>query len=211
MTDDVYRYPRGHIALMTRAPVEGEVKTRLAAAIGPAQALQVHLELLAATLDAATRLPLAPVSIRVAGDPRHPLLAKLARRRALRLHRQGDGDLGERMAAVFDQVLRQAGFCVLIGSDCPPLTAEYLNDACAALAAGRDLVLGPAEDGGYVLIGLRAPQPALFEAMPWGSARVAERTLAAARASGLDCHRLPVLWDLDRVEDLRRYRGAGAG
>ena len=195
---------------MTRAPIEGTVKTRLAAATGAAEALRVHMELLTRTLAEATRARLAPASLWVEGDPRNHLISNLARDYGLTVHAQRGADLGERMATVFDRVPAHAEFCVVIGTDCPPLDAGYLQQACAALAAGSDLVLGPAEDGGYVLIGLRAPQPALFDAIPWGTDAVSGRTLAIARMLELDCHVLPVLWDLDRPEDLRRYRRAAS-
>jgi uncharacterized protein len=210
MTERAFRHPRGQIVLMTRAPIEGTVKTRLAAATGAAAALRVHVELLTRTLTEATRARLAPVSLWVTGDRRNHLISNLARDYDLPVHAQCGAGLGERMATVFDRMLAHADFCVLIGTDCPPLDAGYLQQACAALAAGRDLVLGPAEDGGYVLIGLRAPQPALFDAIPWGTDAVSRRTLAIARMLELDCRVLPALWDLDRPEDLRRYSGSAS-
>lgn len=194
---------------MARAPVEGTVKRRLAAVTGSGEALRLHLELLTHTLTEATRRPLAPVTWWVAGDPRHVLVHQLARDHAVAVRAQQGADLGQRLAAVFASSLADADFCVVIGSDCPPLDTGYLEQACAALGAGRDLVLGPAEDGGYVLIGLRSPRPSLFEEMPWGGDDVARRTLNAATELGLDGLTLPMLWDVDRVEDLRRYRAAG--
>lgn len=195
---------------MTRAPVEGRVKTRLAAAVGSAQALRVHQELLDHTLAEATGAELAPVSLWVDGDVSNPEIRRLVRKYAVPVHSQCGADLGERMAYVFDRVLAHADFCVVVGSDCPPLDGSHLRGSCEALDAGRDLVIGPAEDGGYVLIGLRAPHPVLFKAMPWGGDQVAKRTLAVAQGLALDCEILAVLWDLDRAEDLRRYRQLGS-
>jgi hypothetical protein len=207
MTEPPWRYPRGQIAVLTRAPVEGKVKTRLASVAGTAQALQVHIELLTDTLAKAARARLAPVSLWVAGgDSDDRLISTLAAAHAVPVHAQVGADLGQRMAGVVNRVLREADFCILIGTDCPALDADYLARACAALEAGRDMVLGSAEDGGYVLLGLREHRPALFRSMPWGTDRVSARTVSAAQALGLDYVELPVLWDLDLPADLVRYR-----
>jgi glycosyltransferase A (GT-A) superfamily protein (DUF2064 family) len=94
---------------------------------------------------------------------------------------------------------------VLIGTDCPPLDGDYLARALAAMA-DRDAVLGPAEDGGYVLLGLWRAAPELFADMPWGTDRVAALTRQRMAALGWRWAELPMLWDLDRPEDLARYR-----
>ena len=96
---------------------------------------------------------------------------------------------------------------LLIGTDCPALTGEHLHAAALALHDGADAVTLPAEDGGYVLVGLRAPQPALFEGMRWSTEHVMADTRQRARAAGLRLHEGPTLWDVDRPEDLARLRG----
>jgi hypothetical protein len=92
---------------------------------------------------------------------------------------------------------------LLIGSDCPLLTPDYLARGLAALQR-HDLVLGPAEDGGYVMVGLRQPRPALFKGLDWGTGRVLEQTLEIAADQGLSTELLPPLWDVDRAGDLGR-------
>ncbi len=98
---------------------------------------------------------------------------------------------------------------LVIGTDCPALAAGHLHDAAQALRDGRDLAVIPAEDGGYVLIGMRAPQAELFSAMRWGSGDVMAETRRRIARLGLSCHQSPPLWDVDRPEDLERLRAAG--
>lgn len=95
---------------------------------------------------------------------------------------------------------------LLIGTDCPVLTPSYLCSAMDALNRGADVVLAPAEDGGYALIGLRRPQPQIFKDIPWGSEAVLQTTRERIREAGLAGHELSVVWDLDRPQDLARYR-----
>jgi nucleoside-diphosphate-sugar epimerase len=115
---------------------------------------------------------------------------------------QGDGDLGERLARASGEALA-AGVrrVVVIGSDCPGLEARHLAAAFDALQE-QDVVIGPAADGGYYLIGLRGPAPSLFENIAWGTSRVAAQTLATAARQTLRVRQLEVLGDVDRPEDL---------
>jgi glycosyltransferase A (GT-A) superfamily protein (DUF2064 family) len=98
------------------------------------------------------------------------------------------------------------GPLLLIGTDCPVLQPVHLRQAAVALLDSADAVLQPAEDGGYVLVGLRRPQPALFLGMTWSTDRVLADTRARAREAGLRVHELDTLWDVDRPEDLARWR-----
>lgn len=95
----------------------------------------------------------------------------------------------------------------MVGTDCPPMTAAYVEQAFQALEGGSELVLGPAEDGGYVLIGLRRHLPWLFTDMPWSSDQVLDLTLQRARDRMIKVRELDRLWDLDRPQDLQRYIG----
>ena len=115
---------------------------------------------------------------------------------------QSEGDLGHRMSCAFADSLGQGRRrVVLIGSDCPGITAKVLNAAFSHLNH-YDLVLGPTTDGGYYLIGLRAPSPELFQDLPWGTADVLEMTLSRAASLGLRTILLEPLTDIDRPEDL---------
>ena len=133
---------------------------------------------------------------------------------------QGPGDLGDRMAAatsVADGGEKGVGSVVLIGSDCPFIKPKHLKEALAALeeeegeeegkegGGGNDLVVGPAKDGGYWLIGLRRPCPELFQGVDWGTGRVLEQTLAIASSLGMKVVLLEALHDMDRPEDLKLW------
>ena len=129
-----------------------------------------------------------------------------------RLREQRGEDLGERMRHAAELTLETASFLVLIGGDCPVLNAGYVARALRLLESGCDAVLGPAEDGGYVLLGLRRSDPLLFSGFPWGTSKVLEMTRERLRQAGLAWRELETLWDLDRVEDLERLeRVAGQG
>ena len=118
---------------------------------------------------------------------------------------QGEGDLGERLHRAFAQAFAQgAQAVVVIGADCPDLGPALFAQAFSALTR-KDLVLGPAMDGGYYLVGLTRPAPALFADIPWGSGEVLTATLKQAQEMHLSIHLLEPLADVDRPEDLRHF------
>lgn len=190
------------LIVFAREPVAGRVKTRLIPALGAEGAANLYRRLLAIALDAAARVPGADPELWCADAPADGgECARLARRHRMRWYHQPPGDLGARMAAALDRALAGGGRAVLIGSDCPGYAPGYLAAAFAALGE-HDAVLGPATDGGYVLIGLRRPAPELFARMPWGTDTVLEETRTRLAGLGLRCRELPALDDLDRPENL---------
>jgi hypothetical protein len=210
------------IQVFAKAPVPGQVKTRLAATLGACGAAELHRRLLRRTLAETARARLGGVELwTTPGADRDPRAGiDGAGRIAVRM--QPDGDLGVRMGAALADGHRRARNVLLIGVDVPQMGAEDLLAARDALAAGSDAVLGPAEDGGYWLIGLsrtavgarRAGEvmAALFEAVPWGTCEVLALTRARLHSIGLRWHELPPRSDVDRPEDLRRlaHRPDGA-
>jgi glycosyltransferase A (GT-A) superfamily protein (DUF2064 family) len=122
----------------------------------------------------------------------------------VRLASQVGDDLGLRMAHVFDQDAP----CLLMGSDCPAIEVAHLHACAMALAQGCDAVFLPAEDGGYGLVGLRAPQPALFADMVWGASDVMARTRERLGALRLKHAEPFVIWDVDRPDDVARLERA---
>jgi rSAM/selenodomain-associated transferase 1 len=124
------------------------------------------------------------------------------------IYLQDGVDLGARMDGAIRHTLldRNVESVILVGTDCPALTTSYLDQALLALESGVDVVLGPAEDGGYVLVGMRRPIGAVFEGIPWGSDQVMRRTLEALKAHELSYRLLDTLWDVDRPEDLARLQ-----
>lgn len=197
-------FPNARILLFAKAPVPGLVKTRLIPAIGARRAAGIYRTLLERVIGEATN-GLAPVDIWCAPDPRHPVFQAAAEIHAIGLHAQATGDLGERMAHAAEQALAGAEMVLLIGGDCPLLGREHLRQALEWLACGVDAVLGPAEDGGYVLLGARRMDRRLFSDIPWGSERVLAMTRERLVQLGWQWRELEPLWDLDREADLQRY------
>jgi rSAM/selenodomain-associated transferase 1 len=132
-----------------------------------------------------------------------PYFSDCAKRHEISLRAQCEGDLGMRMA----HALAQNAPGLLIGCDCPALTPAYLREAAGALAGGDDAVFGPAEDGGYVLVGVaRSPAAELFEEIAWGGAAVMQETRTRLARGNWRWRELAPLWDVDRPEDLARLR-----
>lgn len=195
------------VLVFARAPEPGKSKTRLIPALGPEGAASLHARLLERTLKVATAAGVGPVQLWCTPDTEHPYFAACRSRWAVSLHRQRGADLGERMDRALNDTLRRQPDrgAVLIGCDAPALSVEHLREAHRQLATGVDVVLGPAEDGGYVLIGLNRPCPALFSAMPWGTGRVLALTRERIATLGLPTHELDPQPDLDRPEDLAHW------
>jgi len=195
------------ILIFAKAPVPGRVKTRLIPALGEKGAAELQGQLIERTLRVAVGAGLGTPELWCAPDTGSAFFAACAKRYGVGLRAQGEGDLGARMARALESAMARGTHGLLIGCDCPALTAEYLRDAARALADGNDAVFGPAEDGGYMLVGTaRAQSARLFEGVAWGGASVMQDTRARLAQGGWCWHELPVLWDLDRPEDLLRLR-----
>lgn len=178
------------------------MKTRLAAALGSEDAAAVYRAIAEGVV--AGTLPEAGEYERlVFYDPPDAGERIRAWLPAGRLRKQGTGDVGARMADAFARCFaRGASRVAIVGSDAPAVGRAEAREAFAALAA-HDVVLGPARDGGYWLVGLRAPRPTLFEGVSWSTAAVLRETLERAAADGLSVARLGLRRDVDTVEDLR--------
>ncbi len=191
------------LIVFTRRPEPGRSKTRLIPVLGAQGAADLQRQMALHTIsharEVARRAP-AALEVRFAGGTADGMMEWLGT--GMDYHPQGEGDLGARMESAFrDAFSRGAVRVVLVGTDCPGLDAPVMRAAFAALRR-KDLVLGPATDGGYWLIGLRRPAPALFADMPWSTDSVFERTLDRARSFGLSVRTLEPLPDVDRPEDL---------
>lgn len=195
-----------HVLVFARVPALGRVKSRLAAGIGEPAALAVYHELLAITRAAivASGIP-ATVWLADAAGPT-PTATEAQEWATLSTRCQETGDLGQRMTAAFVAAFAAgASRVVIIGTDCPGLRAEQLTQAVGLLNE-HDVVLGPATDGGYYLLGLRQPQPELFQNKAWSTASVLIDTQADAHRLGLSAALLPALRDVDTAEDLAAWR-----
>ena len=197
------------LAILAKAPMAGAVKTRLIPALGAEGAAKLHARLIERTVKTACAAATGPVTLWVTPAPPHPYFTALASRAPIGLAGQPDGDLGARMLAACQAAA--AVPVIVIGSDCPALTPAHLHQAAAALRENSDVVMIPAEDGGYVLIGSRQPQPVLFDGMRWGADTVMAETRRRVAQHRLTLRELPCLWDVDRPEDLARLRATGLG
>ena len=190
------------VVVFAKRPVPGEVKTRLVGLLGRQDACDLYQALLTDTLAAAGAVR----------DARGVIACTPCRESAwfgstfgegFECVEQGQGDLGDRMSRCFDEAFsRGARRVVVIGSDLPTLSRERIEEALAALD-GHDLVLGPALDGGYYLIGLRRPAPELFSDVDWSTERVLRQTVEHARRCGLTLKQLAGECDVDDESSLR--------
>ncbi len=205
MNQSVVNTP-GNLLIFAKAPVPGQVKTRLIAELGPDRAAKIHTQLLHRTLCLASNFSQYSTQLWCSPSIDHIVFQKYSQEFSVSLHNQCGDDLGKRMDDAIQQTLDSRAFAVLIGCDCPVLVLDDLLAASRALERGFDCVLGPAEDGGYVLIGLRRSAPDIFTNIDWGSDRVYQQTLSRLTDLGMSYFELPVRWDLDRPADLARYR-----
>lgn len=194
------------VLVFARAPRLGEVKTRLARAVGAAEALRVHRALLWRTLAVAASAAGARVQLWIEGDDRDGECARLAGAFGAELRWQPGGDLGAKMDAAINGALAGSMLPVIVGSDCPVLEAADLERAFEWLGA-VDAVFAPTEDGGYALVGAARPITPAFAGGGWGGAGVMQATRERLAAAGLGWRELRVLWDVDDEPGYRRWLG----
>ena len=193
------------LGIVARAPSDERGKTRLVRALGVRDGAGLRRAILLDTLDAAFRVRRSDVVVVFTPAGAAAEFAALAPGAAHRLPQRG-ATLGHRLEQAFHDLfgLGYSGVA-LVGSDLPTLPVRYLDDALNALMQQPDpLVLGPAEDGGYYLIGLRRPHPELFQAVPWSTPAVLQTTLDIATAHRLPVTLLPRWYDVDSTADLDR-------
>jgi uncharacterized protein len=194
------------VAILARAPLPGLAKTRLIPVLGAHAAAVLQERLTGRAVEAACAAAVGPVTLWGAPDAKHRMFAELGARFAVTCADQPNGDLGARMLTALEAA---NGPALVIGTDCPALTAEHLRQAADILRCECDAVVVPAEDGGYVLIGMRVPQVALFDDMMWSTDNVMAVTRERLRGAGLAWKELPPLWDIDREADFDRAEREG--
>jgi rSAM/selenodomain-associated transferase 1 len=196
------------IAVFSRAPVPGQAKTRMIPSLGAVGAASLQRAFLRRTLQTAVSAQRGPVSLWCTPGCVHPAFQQCRIDFDLSLHQQCEGNLGMRMLDAFNR-LCATGPVLLIGTDCPALTPAHLRMAASALREGDDAVFLPAEDGGYVLVGLRRAESCLFTDMPWGSAEVMAETRRRLRQHSIRWREPTLLWDVDNPEDIARLLSSG--
>ncbi len=200
--------PVRRVVLFSKVPRLGAVKTRLSVRIAPAEALTIYCAFLADQLSLLDTLSAEPgVHVELCLDrPWTPVEARLdARISRFAFALQGPGDLGQRLDRAIARGLGEgARSVVVIGADCPTLPISHLHRAQRILDGPAEVVLGPAEDGGYVLIGLSLRAPALFAGIPWGTSEVLSATRRKIAEAGLAAEELEPWYDIDTPADLAR-------
>lgn len=199
------------LAILAKAPLPGLAKTRLIPALGAAGAARAQRGFALRTLAVARAASTGPLTLWCTPDVRHRFFAALRTRYGVACEAQPGGDLGVRMATVMRRhfAATPAVPLLVVGTDCPVLTPAHLQHAADVLQT-NDAVLIPAEDGGYVLIGLRRPLPAVFEGITWSTPQVLVQTRERLLAGGASWQELPMLWDVDEPLDWARWQRLNA-
>lgn len=200
---------RSAVAIMAKAPSPGQVKTRLCPPLSQGEAAELYRCFLLDKIAQVNTLQRATPVVSYSPADSKPLFEELAPGHFILIPQRGD-DLGARLLSTFDQLFRQGYRQVLaIDSDTPTLPTAYLEQALALMAEREnDVVLGPTEDGGYYLIGLRRPHRELFERMPWSTPQVVPETRRRAEQYGLLVAYTESWYDVDTPDDLTRLRAA---
>ncbi|MDE3012215.1 MAG: TIGR04282 family arsenosugar biosynthesis glycosyltransferase [Pseudomonadota bacterium] len=190
------------IIIFAKAPVAGQVKTRLIPALGAERAAALARRMFQHTVDVAVAAAIGPVEVCAAPDRSDPAWHGVEVPAALAWSAQGDGDLGMRMARAAQRTLADGQAVLLIGTDCPGLQVRHLHEAEAGLR-DHDAVIAPTTDGGYFILGLKQHLPAIFERMSWSTREVAFQTIARLARHRRSVRVQPMLRDVDEAADLK--------
>jgi rSAM/selenodomain-associated transferase 1 len=194
------------LIVFVKYPAPGAVKQRLAQHIGPDAAAKIYRQMAEAVVNNTAPQAAADYAVEICFDPKDDKhLVRSWLTSSNRLSAQQGAGLGARMLNAFICAF-ESGFkrVILIGSDCPDISRQIILQGFAQLQY-KDIVIGPAYDGGYYLIGLRQPREEVFQDIEWGTEKVFQQTCDKIKASGLSFGLLPTLRDVDRVEDLKYY------
>ncbi len=199
------------LIVFAKPPIAGLAKTRLIPALGEAGAASFHGELLTSTLKRVVVLNATEkewdTHLWCSQDMAHPFFQACLSNFPITLQMQSSGDLGARMAHAMQLMLNDYDNVCIIGADCPVLDADKIREVFTLLKSKNDVVITPAEDGGYVLMAVRQQfYPVIFSGTQWGGTDVFQHTLDNVRALKLNPLIQPTLWDVDTPEDLTRLQ-----
>lgn len=200
---------RGVLQIFSRDPVPGNTKTRLIPLLGDQGAADLHRKLLSKIIKAANDSIFIDIELWSTSEPADSLLQLDANYNHYNLYKQTGNDLGERMYNAGKQALEKNKFFVIVGSDCPLLSSQILDKAYCSLEQGSDAVLGPTDDGGYYLLGMKNIDNLIFRDIPWGQPNVAEITRERMHKLGWKWLELDCLWDIDTPEDIDKLISSG--
>ncbi|SMN11986.1 hypothetical protein SPBRAN_189 [uncultured Candidatus Thioglobus sp.] len=193
------------LLIFTRAPIPGQTKTRLIPLLGAQGAAEFHQTTLRKTLAHAIVSNYKQIEIWYDGERNHPFLKKCSLDFNSTLHTQQGENLGEKMHHAIQNALKKNTLVTLIGSDCPALTADILNQAYTHLSCSTSVTLGPTQDGGYYLIGMHQANAAIFQGINWGENTVIEQTRKNLAKAGIEHIELATLADIDTPKDYQQY------
>lgn len=199
------KYSDTVVLVFAKAPVSGEVNTRLIPEIGVEKATQLQHDLIQHRLSSLTESNLCRVVLYCMPDTSNDFFKQCSKQYSVELKNQHGTDLGERMANAIEEQSSAFNNVIVIGTDAPALDVNQIEIAIDTLGSDKDVVLVPAEDGGYVLIGMKQCYKVLFLSVPWGTERVLTKTRANGIAAGLILSELETCWDIDRPEDYHRW------
>ncbi len=193
------------ILLYAKAPVSGQVNTRLIPDIGEAAATQLQADFIHQRLQMLSTARLCDVRLMCAPDTQHECFQQCRQKYPLLLIEQSGSDLGQRMLHGVKQALKHYRYCIVIGTDAPALKAGEIQCAINTLHKQRDVVFVPAEDGGYVLLGLHQCYDFIFQNIHWGTAQVMQQSREILKQKKIAFTELDECWDVDGVKDYQRY------
>ena len=186
------------LIVFLRLPVKGKVKTRIAATAGIDNALRIYNQLTTITLNLASSLEIPAYLFYEGGLPEE------GRKNSFYYFEQAGGDLGRKMETAIQLILQKHSKAIIIGSDCPELSAGDIYLTIHQLE-GHDFVIGPATDGGFYLLGCKKFLPGMFEDIQWSTPQVRDSLIKNIEAAGSSCQQLRMLHDIDVEEDWIRY------
>lgn len=201
-----FKYPDAAVLVFAKAPISGEVNTRLIPDTGVDAATQLQVELIDLRLESLQKNKLCEIELWCSPDSNHAFFKKCKKKYGVTLFPQQGDDLGVRMSLAIKESLKRFKRVVLIGTDAPSLTLDQIEVAVQRLGEANDIVIAPAEDGGYVLIGMSQHCDGVFQSVPWGTDMVLSCTRNNIKAHNLISEELELCWDIDRVEDYQRYK-----
>jgi len=197
-------FPESIIIVFAKAPIKGQVKTRLIPEYGADFSTTLHTNMVQHCLNTAVSANLCPVELYCAPHTEYDQFKQWQSDFDIKLQQQVGHGLGERMSNAFKSALLTSNNAIIIGTDCPVLSKDTLYSALYALNKNKDAVLTPAEDGGYALIGLKCHYERLFSNIPWGTGEVLDNTREQLKKLDLDWMETEVHWDVDRPADIQR-------
>ncbi len=193
------------LIIFIKSPVPGQCKTRLIPFLSAENACDFYQQMVLTCINKLKTLSSTDIALYVYPDTSHPFIKSISKQNHFSVYPQQGDNLGERMYHAMQTSLKTYQQCVLIGTDCPIMDTIYINKAFNTLKQ-HDIVIGPAEDGGYVLIGARKISECIFNNIDWGSAAVLQQSLQQMKNTDFSITQLNALWDIDEPADYLRYQ-----